>query len=176
MLWLAEQGYLVCGIEISRRAVQDFFTENNLPFEVTESEQGELYHSGPIEIWCSDFLQMDPHQLPAADAVYDRAALVALPPEMRPAYAAHLARLTLPGVKTLLITLEYPRNEMNGPPFPVTGEEVHELFGRGYEIRQLHSADCLGREPRFREKGLSRLDEHVFLLSKTRTGSPPEDL
>ena len=170
MLWLAEQGYRVCGIEINRRAVQDFFAENDLAFDLLESDYGKLYRSGTIEIWCADFLRLDPDVLPAADAVYDRAALIALPARMRPAYVEQLNRLARPGVNTLLVTLEYHQNQMKGPPFSVTEEEVSELFGRQHEIRQLHASDCLVREPRFREKGLSRLDERVFLLTRSASG------
>ena len=79
-------------------------------------------------------------------------------------------------MKTLVITLQYPQDEMKGPPFSVTGDEVLKLFGPRYETRQLHSADCLAREPRFREKGLSRLEEHVFLLSKSAPGSLADGL
>ena len=167
MLWLAEQGYRVCGIEISRRAVLNFFRENGLQYDVVTSDEGDWYHSGRIEICCTDFLALEPDALPQIDAVYDRAALVALPPEMRPPYAKRLDNLIRPGVNTLVVTLQYRQAEMKGPPFSVTGEEVRQLFGPRYEIRQLHSADCLAQEPRFREKGLSRLEEHVFLLSKS---------
>ena len=168
MLWLAERGYRVCGIEISRRAVLDFFRENGLQYDVVPSDEGEWYRSGRIEICCTDFLNLESDALPQIDAVYDRAALVALPPEMRPPYVKRLDSLIRPGVKTLVVTLQYRQGEMKGPPFSVTGDEVRQLFGPRYEIRQLHSADCLAREPRFREKGLSRLEEHVFLLSKSR--------
>ena len=176
MLWLAEQGYRVCGIEISRRAVLDFFQENGLQYDVIPSDDGERYHSDRIDIFCTDFLDLEPDALPPIDGVYDRAALVALPPEMRPPYVRRLDSLIRPGMKTLVITLQYPQDEMKGPPFSVTGDEVLKLFGPRYETRQLHSADCLAREPRFREKGLSRLEEHVFLLSKSAPGSLADGL
>lgn len=166
MLWLADQGYRVTGIEISDRAARDFFAENELPAEVVEGPVGPRYRSGRIEICVGNFFRFDTSLLPPIDAVYDRAALVALPPEMRMAYAAHLASLIPTGTQILLVTLDYPESEMSGPPFPVTPAEVQGLFGSRFEIEQLHSESCLEREPRFRKKGLSRMIERVHILRK----------
>lgn len=167
MLWLAKQGYRVIGIEISELAVKDFFVENRLACETDRQPGVVSYHSEHINILCTDFFSVKKTDLPPIDAVYDRASLVALPPEMRPAYAEHLVRLIDTGRHSLLVTLDYAQDEMKGPPFSVAPGEVHRLFGEQYDMEQLHSEDCLAREPRFRKKGLTRLDEHVFLLRKT---------
>ncbi len=121
-----------------------------------------------VSILCMDFFTVEKTHLPRIDAVYDRASLIALPPEMRPAYAGYLAGLLDPGTRSLLVTLDYPQEEMRGPPFSVTFDEVQRLFGSQFAIEHLHSEDCLAREPRFRKKGLTRLEEHVCLLQKTR--------
>ncbi len=73
--------------------------------------------------------------LPSVDAVYDRASLIALPPDMRPAYAAHLTRLVDRGVRSLLVTLEYPQDQMCGPPFSVSAAEVATLFSTRWQHR-----------------------------------------
>ena len=52
--------------------------------------------------------------------MYDRASLIALPPEMRERYARHLAGILPPATQILLITLDYPQPEMPGPPFAVS--------------------------------------------------------
>jgi thiopurine S-methyltransferase len=167
MLWLAEQGYRVRGVEISELAVKSFFVENSLSYELDQRPGAVLYRGEKIHLLCSDFFKVKKSDLPVIDAVYDRASLVALPPEMRPVYAEHLTRLIEPGTRSLLVTFDYPVEEMQGPPFSVTLDEVRQLFGGLYAIERLHSEDCLAREPRFREKGLTRLDEHVCLLQKT---------
>jgi thiopurine S-methyltransferase len=167
LLWLAEQGFRVTGIELSERAARDFFTENKLEFEVSNIAGMPTYSSSHIDIHCADFFSFRANDLPPFDAIYDRAALVALPTEMRRTYANHLAQLIRPGTDMLLITLDYPQEEMKGPPFSVTRAEVRGLFERQFSIRQLFSEDCLVKEPRFKAKGLSRMEEHVFLLRKT---------
>jgi len=174
LLWLAEQGYQVTGIELNEAAVKDFFTENNLAFKVQKAARETIYRGDNIEIWCTDFFDVMAEDLPTVDAVYDRASLVALPPEMRPAYAGHLAGLMDDGIRILLVTLEYPQVEMNGPPFSVTPTEVKRIFGRQFQQRQIWTEDCLVNEPRFRKKGLTRMDEHVLIL--TKTGHSGKDL
>jgi thiopurine S-methyltransferase len=85
---------------------------------------------------------------------------------MRKTYAARLTSLTPPSAPILLVTLEYPETEMSGPPFPVTSHEVQDLFGTSFDIEQVYSEDCLAREPRFREKGLTEMVERVHILRK----------
>ena len=166
MLWLADHGYRVTGIEISELAAREFFAENSLFHEIIDQAGVVLYRGENIDIWCADFFTVDKTDLPVVDAVYDRASLSALPPDMRLAYAGHLTSLISDGIRSLLVTLDYPQEEMRGPPFSVTPAEVEQLFGSKYDIKGLHSEDCLVNEPRFRKKGLTRLDEHVFILQK----------
>lgn len=166
MLWLADRGLRVTGIEISERATRDFFRENEIAFEVRKRPEAVIYAGGEIEIFCADIFTLSRRALPSFDAVYDRASLVALPPEMRTDYADLMAELADPGVRSLLVTLDYPQEEMRGPPFSVTQDEVERLFGSRFDISQLHTEDCLAKEPRFKKKGLTRLQERVFILQK----------
>lgn len=167
MLWLLEKGYRVTGIEISRQAVDDFFAENNISYQVAELPVAFVYTSGELTIYCADFFTVELTHSPGIDAVYDRASLIALPPDMRPAYANRLTGLLPEGTRTLLLTFHYPQQQMPGPPFSVTPGEVDRLFGEHYDIEMLHSGDCLANHPGFREKGLTSLVEHVFLLQKS---------
>lgn len=168
MLWLLKQGYSVTGIELSQKAVEDFFTENSLEFDTRETETGIIYQHGRLEIRCTDLFESGLDWLPPIDAVYDRAALPALPPGMRREYAAlMLDRLPLNTI-VLLQAMEYPQHEMQGPPFSVDPSEIEELYGLCCTIDTLHSEDCLEQRPNFREKGLSRLIDHVYRIRKTR--------
>lgn len=168
MLWLSQEGFSVFGIEISEVAARDFFVENGLDYERVVRGGRLFYRHDRITICCADFFALDAQEVPAVDAVYDRASLIALPPDMRPAYAEHLAGLITGGTPSLLVTLEYPQEEMRGPPFSVRSGEVEQLFGSHFLIEHLDGIDCLEREPRFRKKGLSRLEEQVFLLNRIR--------
>lgn len=166
MLWLSAAGFRVIGIELSRRAIEDFFRENDLPAKVETRDSVTWFRYENLEIACMDFFDAADVNIPLPDGVYDRASLIALPPSMRARYAEVLLRLLPPGCGILLITLEYPQDEMNGPPFSVSRDEIDRLYGRRCSIEEIHSEDCLAREPRFRKKGLSRLAENVFLLRK----------
>jgi thiopurine S-methyltransferase len=166
MLWLADRGCRVTGIEINRRAVGDFFLENRLTPDVQSHRGAASYRNGSIEIWLADFFRIDTARLAAVDAVYDRAALVAMPRNMRAAYAGRLSSVIPAGAPLLLVTLDYAEDEMDGPPFPVPAQELPGLFGAEFDIQQLHSESCIEREPRFREKGVSRMLEQVHVLRK----------
>jgi thiopurine S-methyltransferase len=166
MLWLASQGFRVTGVEINARAVDAFFAENALEFEAESCADGQRFLSEQIEIWCADFFQLDAASLPKIDAVYDRASLVALPRRMRKVYANRLGALISPGTPMLLVTLDYPPLEMNGPPFPVSSFEVFDLFEGNFQIEEVLTEDCLEREQRFKEKGVTQMSECVHVLRR----------
>lgn len=164
MLWLAEQGWRVVGVEVSPIAVNAFFEENGLE-AVSGREDGLAYREhGAIRIYCADYFGLTPAHLSNAAAVYDRASLIALPPDMRPRYVQHLARLLPSGARILLITMEYPEGEMQGPPFAVEEDEVRALYSAEFDIQRLLQRDILAENPRFQARGLGRLEEKVYLL------------
>ena len=161
--WLADQGAHVVGVELSPIAVESFFAEQGLTSRTCKDAAFTVWESGPIRLLCGDYFALAPADLAGVHAVYDRAALIALPPERRADYVAHLDRL-LPGARrTLLVTLEYPQEQMQGPPFSVAEREVHSLFA-GARIERLGIQDVLADNPRFREKGLTRLLECAYRI------------
>ncbi len=165
MLWLLGQGYEVIGVELSPLAVQAFFDENRLP--VTTSRQGKfsVKEADGLRIYCGDFFDLTANDLDGVSAVYDRASLVALPPEMREAYVERMQHLLNPGTKTLLVTFDYPQQEMQGPPFSVQTPEVQTLYRNWCDVELLYMEDILCREPGFRDKGVSRMQEQVYVLT-----------
>lgn len=165
LLWLAAQGLRVLGVEISRVAVDAFFADNALRPEITEAPPFLRYRAAEIEILCGDFFDLGADRLEGIGAVFDRASLIALPPDMRPRYAAHLARLLRPPIAMLLITLDYAQDEMAGPPFAVGEAEVRALYGAGFHIEPIARVDVLAENERFRQRGLTHLDEQVYRLA-----------
>lgn len=139
MLWLLEQGHKTIGAELSPIAAQDFFAENKMDCETTKSDSFENYEGGNISILVGDFFDLTPADIPNIKAVYDRAALIALPAEMRKKYAAHLKTILDRGDQVLLITLAYDQAKMDGPPFSVTNDEVQNLFGDWCAITKLET-------------------------------------
>lgn len=165
MLWLREQGHSVLGVELSAIAVQAFFKENGDTPQRMANEKFERYATDGIRILCGDFFDLGKDDLAQVGAVYDRASLVALPPEMRERYARHLVSILPPGTPILLMTFDYPQAEMSGPPFAVSVNEVESLYREHAEIRLLTQLEVLAEYPRFQERGLSRLQENIFLLT-----------
>ena len=166
MLWLRDQGYEVIGVELSPLAVQAFFAENGLSAVTRRHGKFTLSEAGGIRIYGGDFFELTAELLTDTVAVYDRAALVALPAEMRTAYVAHMQNLLAPGSKTLLVAFDYPQPEMQGPPFSVAGDEVQALYQTWCKVELLHTQDILASEPRFRARGVSRMQELVYVLSQ----------
>ncbi len=130
LLWLAEQGYSVLGIELVEKAVVDFFAEQRLTPDITMQGVFKRYSAGAITVLCGDFFALRAKDLAAMDAFYDRAALVALPDALRQRYAEHLSANLPQGCTGLLMTVNYLQSQMDGPPFAVSPEQVEQLLGR----------------------------------------------
>jgi thiopurine S-methyltransferase len=165
MLWLRKQGHQVMGVELSNIAVQAFFKENGYTPHHVARGKFEHCEADGIRILCGDFFDLSKDDLAKVSAVYDRASLIALPPEMRERYVRHLAGILPPATQILLITVDYPQPEMPGPPFSVSSGEVEALYREHAEVRLLVQLDVLAQNPRFQERGLSRLQENIFLLT-----------
>ncbi|UJP05103.1 MAG: thiopurine S-methyltransferase [Nitrosomonas sp.] len=168
MLWLAQQGYPVLGIEVSPLAAQAFFAENGLVPQCKRQRRFLRLESGDVRILCGDFFDLQMDDVVNVRAVYDRAALIALPPDTRKRYACHLEHILPPDISMLLITLEYPDGEIEGPPFPVAEEEVDMLYTEYAQIELLHRQDVLEQNPKFKARGLRQLREAVFRLKAHR--------
>lgn len=166
LAWLQQQGLRVLGVELSSIAAADFFKEQGADASISTVDGFESYRSGDIEILCGDYFSLSPAQLSDVRGIFDRAALIALPPEMRKSYTARMAELLAPGSRVLLVTMEYPQDQMGGPPFAVMEQEVRELYGNDFGITVLESEDLLAREPGFRERGLTHLVGKTYLLER----------
>lgn len=166
LMWLASQGLRVVGVELSEQAVEAFFSEQNLTPRITERGVSKVYQADSIEIWCGDFFALDAEVLADCTALYDRAALIALPPLMRAQYTDHLNAWLPAGCQGLLITLDYEQVQKAGPPFAVTDEEVQLLLGERWVLRVLQEQDILGESWKFVQDGVTRLEERVYQLVK----------
>ncbi|MEF8792853.1 thiopurine S-methyltransferase [Thiohalorhabdus sp.] len=166
MKWLAHRGHRVVGVEISDSACREFFHENGLEPRVDRLGTWIRYAAAGVTILCGDFFELDRDLLGPVDAVFDRASLIALPPQMRPDYTAKLRELLPSAPPMLLVTLEYHQHQMNGPPFAVWEDELDRLLGAHYATEHLRDWDVLEDSPRFKEQGLTELHEKVFRLTR----------
>ncbi|MBI3479753.1 MAG: thiopurine S-methyltransferase [Nitrosomonadales bacterium] len=165
MQWLREQGHQVVGVELSAIAAQAFFQENEYIPQHTVREPFDCYEVNGIRILCGDFFDLGREELTGVRAVFDRASLIALPPEMRVRYARHMTSILPRAAQILLVTIDYPQQEMSGPPFSVTVSEIETLYGEHADVRLLAQRDVLAQNLRFQQRGLSRLQENTVLLT-----------
>ena len=142
MLWLLEQGYEVLGAELSELAAQSFFDENGLAVQRSEAGSFVRYRSERAQILCGDFFSLTPALLDGVAAVYDRAALIALSPELRARYAAKMKTLLPVDTRLLLITITCQNGQISGPPFRVFNEEVRSLYGPWCDVELLEEASA----------------------------------
>lgn len=158
--WLLARGYHVAGAELSPTAIEQLFQD--LGLEPNISETGGIAHYGGenIDIFVGDVFQLSANQLGPVNAIYDRAALVALPEHMRYRYTAHLVDITQ-NAPQLLISFEYDQRLMEGPPFSVSAEELQRHYGDHYHLTLLESTDIAGGL-----KGRCPACEKVWLLRK----------
>ena len=164
MLWLAEQGHPVLGVELAAPAVEAFFAEAKLPNTQHTSGALTLYKSARINIFCRDFFELTPPDLTGVDAVFDRGALVALPGETRARYADHLLSLLSTGTEILLLTIEYDQSRVAGPPFSITEKEVGTLFGKRCSIDVLEATVSDRVPPSFQANGIREAGESVYRI------------
>jgi thiopurine S-methyltransferase len=158
--WLLSEGYRVAGAELVEMAIEQLFNELGVEPKISRIGEIRLYSAKNIDIFVGNILDVSGNILGSVDAIYDRAALVALPKEMRHRYTAHLMEITGKAPQ-LLVTYEYDQNLMEGPPFSVNEEEVNQHYSGSYDLSLMTSTDVVGGL-----KGKCAAKENVWLLRK----------
>lgn len=158
--WLRRSGYHVIGAELSELAVEQLFEQLGLKPSVSRVGRCTHYRADHIDIFVGDVFDLDAATVGTVDAVYDRAALVALPPAMRERYSTHLVALT-EAAPQLLICFAYDQQRMDGPPFSITPDKVEHHYAAHYELTQL---DCQPVDGGLKNGTVEAL-EYVWLLS-----------
>lgn len=145
LAYLAGRGHEVIGVELVEDAVQQFFAEHGAAPSIEQRSGFTIYRAGAIAVLAGDFFAV-PHALVGTiDGVYDRAAMIALPPELRARYVAQLRALAATARRELLVTLEYPLGSAEGPPFSVPEAEVRAAFADAEVQLVDEAADPRGR-------------------------------
>jgi len=142
--WMLEQGYQVAGAELSQIAIEQLFANLNIKPEITTVGPLKRYSAQNIDIFVGDIFELTAQELGTVDAVYDRAALVALPKETRKKYTPHLITIT-DRAPQLLLCFEYDQDLMAGPPFSITPDEVVDHYAATYQTILLEEEPLLQR-------------------------------
>jgi thiopurine S-methyltransferase len=166
LMWLRERGHLVTGVELSPVALESFLMEHGIPARRRVLADFDVFEAEGLKLYRGDFFKLTPTQLGNTSAVYDRAALISWTPEARQSYVKQLTSLTSPGTQTLLIAVEYPPEQMQGPPFPLTRDTIEELYLGHYSIEELARHEILELEPRLKARGLTELREVCYRMTR----------
>jgi thiopurine S-methyltransferase len=139
MIYLASKGHQVIGVELSELACQAFFEENNLKYQLSVEGDFKVFTSESIRIFCGDLFKLRAEQVPGLGAVYDRAAMIALPQELRSKYVTHLTQLLSRNKQgfIFLIAIDYSGDRNSGPPFAVSEEEIRSLYSEHFQMKKL---------------------------------------
>ncbi|WP_422467873.1 thiopurine S-methyltransferase [Endozoicomonas sp. ALC013] len=164
MVELHKQGHFVIGSELSEVAVEAFFSEQNLNYTRQAAGEHEYWSSERLALVRGDFFTLTAESIPAR-FVYDRAALVALPPGKQEAYIEQLLRIAPDIEQILLITVEYDDTAAAAPPFSIPPNRVKALYGDHFEIDLIETRDTKP-SPRKQAQGLQVITEHVFKLDR----------
>lgn len=159
--WLAARTQVV-GAELAELACQQLFAPSASQSSPENANGFVCWQQDALTVWQGDYFRLTPAQLQQVQAIYDRAALIALPAPMRQAYVKHL-RLLCPHARLLLLTLEYPQDEKAGPPFSVDSTEIAQLFA-DCQRRELARIDIQQQGFGRRKMRASRLEEVVWLI------------
>jgi thiopurine S-methyltransferase len=158
--WLLSNGFRVAGAELVESAIEQLFSDLGIEPEISEVGEVKRYSAKNIDIFVGDIFAVSSEILGSVDAIYDRAALVALPEEIRRRYTGHLMDIS-DGTPQLLLTFEYDQSVMDGPPFSISNEEVIQHYGDRYELTLMESIAIPGGL-----KGKCAATENVWLLKK----------
>lgn len=141
--WLLSRGFRVVGVELNEMAIQQLFEDLGADPAVETDGGFKRYSAGAIEVYVGDFFALDADRLGPVDAIYDRAALVALPEEMRVDYTKHLVSCS-DAAPQLLITYEYDQSKLPGPPFSIRKAQVADYYSSRYQVKLLADIEISG--------------------------------
>jgi thiopurine S-methyltransferase len=157
--WLLSKGYRVAGAELNKPAVEQLFRELGVEPRVSKLGKLDCYSAENIDIFVGDIFDLSAEVLGDVDAIYDRAALVALPEAMRKNYRDHLLEITNIAPQ-LLLTFEYDQTVMQGPPFSISANDIKRYYSDIYTLSLLKQIEVPGGL-----KGQCAASETIWLLS-----------
>jgi len=167
MRWLEHAGHEVVGVELAEIAVRTYFAEAHEQVQQTPVDRFMLHQGPQTSIYHGDFFDLTAPLLEGVSALFDRGALVALPPDMRFRYVDHLLRIIPDNSRILLLTFEYDQHQVSGPPHSVMPDEVESLFGQRCAVDLLESIVTSLLPPHFAAQGVSQAVESVYLITKS---------
>jgi len=165
--WLEAQSAKVVGIELVQKAIEAFYQEQGSTPHIEVINILPHHSVGSTTLICADIFDATPTRIGQFDAIYDRAALVALPLEKREEYADHSLSLLKSGGTILLITYNTHRPETMGPPFPIKDGVIPALYKNASECILLEeSTQTKEDSPRLAKRNLEWSKTAIWKIVK----------
>ena len=161
--WLLSQQCQVMGAELSEIAIQQLFEELGVIPTIREFAHGKVYQKDTLTVFVGDIFTLTKNDIGPISAVYERAALVALPEALRAQYTQHIVALTQCAPQ-LIVSFEYDQNAMPGPPFSVSEDTVTSLYREHYKVECIERSNLEGGL-----KGKVNANNLVFTLTPNKT-------
>lgn len=162
IIWFLEQGAEVIGVELSPRAIEDFFKEFNIKYKINDN----IYEANNLKLICGDLFSLQSSMIGQIDWIYDRASLIALSPEIQFKYAIKLNELSNLKTKIFLITLTFNTPEPSRPPYSITFEDVNKLFSNNFKIEKIAENKELDIMTHLEKRGVSNIVDRLYFLEK----------
>ena len=144
---------------MSEIACRDFFIDNNISPVKKNLAEFEHYSADQLSLFQGDFFKLSPDHIGAVDWIYDRAALIALPEKMQQQYVDHLMQFFSSDTRLFLVTLEFPKTQLSGPPFAIDQDDVSRLFSK-------YNVECIASNELSDNQFAQRTFEVDYLLEK----------
>jgi len=173
MLWLADQGHTIVGVEVAKQAIESFFTENNLTFTVesvkmaASGEPAEVYKCKEkmITIFCCDLFTFKEEDVGGKfDAIWDRGSLSAIVPsagDRGKRYTKKMHSLLAYDGNYMLESHYYEIDRGIRPPASISNELRNEIYGEDFTIKEL-DVDRQGEDPNRSLSFAHDLHYHLF--------------
>ncbi len=165
---LYDLGMEVTAVEYVQAAVRALLREQfpRLSIRRQKTTHGYLYSGKRLTVRQEDFFRLPKEAL--FDFIYDRAAIVAIPPRKRRRYARILTKATAPGGALFIVTYEFIGKRRSAPPFSLSRAQLLKLFA-GWRVRASAVHTYHKVEPRFIEQGITKMRSCWVLLTKPLT-------
>lgn len=162
--YLLNVGYNVIAIEMVEYAVQQLFNQLSIVPEVSGWKQGKCYRADHLTVYVGNYFDLSSDECAEVSAIYDRAALAAMPYKLQQRYCQHLGDITV-YAKQLVIASAFDQTKMQGPPFTITPQHIQQYYGQHYTIELLNEIETIKEEMDFQKQQLDSFIRRTYLLT-----------
>jgi thiopurine S-methyltransferase len=157
ILYFLERGAHVVAIELSKIAVEEFFSENNMEYKSEVEGELERFKSDNLDFYCGDFFAYTNKSNQHFDFYFDRACIVALPFDIRSRFYNKVETLLAKHTDIFILTFAHDGPKDFGPPFYVPENELLEAYkNMGFDLNYIKVNETKA-EGRFKDAGIKTI-------------------